>query len=352
MSSIVIVLACACSPSSEEPGTPTPGPTQALGSFGPEARIAFHSDPSGRDDTYVMDADGRELAEVTSGLETIAQPYWSPDGSQLVVACCTGGPERLLLIAGPGDEPVELAPGVSGASHPAWSPDGARIVFEATQDGSLSIVDVTATGTGAPHPLGILGAGPTWSPDGTRIAYFAERGGNLDIYVATADGTDEVRLTEDPAADHSPVWSPDGGSIAFVSERDGDQDVFVMNADGSEQRDVSGNPVPDDFPAWSPDGDAIAFVSYLGGADPLTIGDGNAEIFVVAPDGTGLTNISRNPAWDGDPAWSPDGTELAFTRRTDHAVIYTMRRDGRDQQRLRGVPDTANDCCPAWRPEP
>jgi len=348
----LLLLAGACSPP-DEPSAPTGEPTAGSASFGPEVRIAFHSDPGGRDDTYVMDADGRELAEVTSGLETIAQPYWSPDGSRLLVACCTGsGPSRLLLVAGLGSEPVDLAPGISGASHPAWAPDGSRIVFESTKDGSLYTVDVTDTGTSSPQPLGIQGAGPAWSPDGSRIAYFAERDGNLDIYSAVADGTDAVRLTDDPAADHSPTWSPDGGSIAFVSERDGDQDIIVMNADGSDQHDVSDNAVPDDFPAWSPGGDAIAFVSYLGGADPLTIGDGNAEIFVVAPDGTSKTNISHNPAWDGDPTWSPDGTELAFTRRTGFADIYVMAPDGSGQRRLRGVPEEANDCCAAWRPEP
>ena len=183
-------------------------------------------------------------------------------------------------------------------------------------------------------------------PDGARIAYFAERDGNLDIYSAAADGTDEVRLTEDPAADHSPVWSPDGGSIAFVSERDGDQDIVVMDADGSDERDVSGNAVPDDFPAWSPDGGAIAFVSYLGGADPLTIGDGNAEIFVVTPDGTDRRNISRNPAWDGDPAWSPDGTQLVFTRRADHGELYLMAPDGSGQRRLRGCPERRTTVAP------
>ena len=313
--------------------------------------IAFHSDPGGRDDTYVAGDDGRHVIAVTSGEETIAEPTWSPDGSRLVVACCASGPGRLLLLDGPGAEPVDLAPDIGGASHPSWSPDGSMIAFESTDERALYVVDVTSAGPSAQRPLGISGAGPSWSPDGRRIAYFAQDGRNLDIYAAAADGSDVVRLTDDPAAEYSPFWSPDGGSIAFVSERDGDQDILVMDADGSHQRDVSRDGAPDDFPVWSPDGERIAFVAYLHGADPFTIGEGDAEIIVVAPDGTGRTNVSRNPAWDGDPAWSPDGSAIVFTRRTDRATLYLMNADGSDQRRLRGVAGFANDCCPAWRPD-
>ncbi len=146
-----------------------------------------------------------------------------------------------------------------------------------------------------------------------------------------------MRLTDDPATDYSPRWSPDGERIAFVSERDGDQDIVVMAADGSGQIDVSDDPDVDDAPAWSPDGGSIAFVAYLHGADPFTIGQGDAEIFVVRADGSHKVDVSRNHAWDGDPAWSPDGRSIAFTRRTDHAQIFVMRANGNDQRRLRGV---------------
>lgn len=211
-------------------------------------------------------------------------------------------------------------------------------------------MDVSGSVSGKARPLGVSGAAPSWSPDGGRIAYFADDGGDLNIYTVAADGTDVERLTQDRAPDYSPEWSPDGRHIVFVSERDGDQDIYVMNADGSDQIDLSADPWPDDFPAWSPDGHLITYVAYLDGADPLTIGDGNAEIFIVSEDGSNHRDVSRNPAWDGDPSWSPDGSLIAFTRRTDHAEVHVMRSDGGAERQLRGTRGGANDCCPAWQP--
>ncbi|MEO8293126.1 MAG: hypothetical protein ABI635_08290 [Actinomycetota bacterium] len=348
--SFVIFAACTSAPQPivQGPSASPVGPAASFGSPG-EWSIAFHSDPGGRDDTYVMNDEGTTVAAVTSGMETVAQPYWSPDGPRLLVSCCASGFGRLFLIDAPGSEPIEVAPDVAGAVGPAWSPDGSRIVFESIDERSLYMVDVSGSAPGAPRPLGLSGAGPSWSPDGERIVYFADGRGGPDIYTAAADGTDVERLTRNAAPDYSPSWSSDG-RIVFVSERDGDQDIYVMHADGSGQLDVSRNPWPDDFPTWSPNGRLLAYVSYRDGADPLTIGDGDAEIFVVAANGSDSQNVTRNPAWDGDPSWSPDGSEIAFTRRTGQAQLLVMQADGSSERKLRGVRGTANDCCPAWRP--
>ena len=343
---VVALIAAACT--SAPKASPSPAGSPVSTAWTDQATIAFHSDPGSHDDTYVMNGRGTDVAAVTAGMETIAQPTWSPDGERLVVACCTSEQGHLFVIDGPGAAPVELAPDTPGAVNPAWSPDGSTIAFESIADRSLYVVDMSGSVPGTPRPLGVSGSGPSWSPDGGRIAYFA--GVDSDIYSVAADATGVERLTRDAAPDYSPQWSPDGRHIAFVSERDGDQEIYAMNADGSGQIDVSNDPSADDFPAWSPNGHLIAYVAYLDGADPLTIGKGNAEIFVVSVDGSHRRDVSRNPAWDGDPAWSPDGSLIAFTRRTDHAEVHVMRSDGADEHRLRGTRGGANDCCPAWRP--
>ena len=192
------------------------------------------------------------------------------------------------------------------------------------------------------------GEGPI-TPSAVRIAFFSN-GGEGEIYVMNADGSDQINLTNNPADDQQPAWSPDGTRIAFVSYRDGEGEVYVMNADGTGLTNLSNDPAGDHAPVWSPDGSRIAFVSRR---------DGNAEIYVVDADGTGATNLTNNPVWDYGPTWSPDGSHIAFVSDRDYEPplmpdghpheIYVMKADGSGQTRLTIRAVMSED--PAWSPD-
>jgi len=124
-----------------------------------------------------------------------------------------------------------------------------------------------------------------------------------------------------------------------------------MNADGTDPRNLTNHPRFDSGPAWSPDGTRIAFNSDR---------DGNPEIYVMNADGTDPRNLTNDPDFDVLPAWSPDGSRIAFTSDRDEGddevcvmcddEVYVMNADGTDPRNLTNNP--AEDTQPVWSPAP
>ena len=83
---------------------------------------------------------------------------------------------------------------------------------------------------------------------------------------------------------------------------------------------LGGTPVPPAGAAFPGANGKIVFTSDR---------DGNSEIYVMNPDGSGQTRLTNNGAIDADPVWSPDGTKIAFwSERDGPAEIYVMNADG------------------------
>jgi Tol biopolymer transport system component len=327
---------------------------------GPVHWIAFHADPRSSGDLFLDSPDGRQRRRLTRFFGQIPTAAWSPDGSRLALLARPRGVVDVYVIDVDGRNLRQLTRNEGDHfGDVAWSPDGQSLAFTCCGEEDEAIFTMHPDGSGRIRIADDSGQ-PAWSPDGTRIAFTSFRDGNPEVYVANADGSDPRRLTSKRAADTDPTWSPDGRRIAFTSARTGREQVFVMDADGANQRRLVVDRWSDQRPAWSRDGGRLVFTSFRN-RDPNLLGIGNAEVVVVRADGTGARNLTHSPAWEGEPAWSPEGKRIAFATRRDFGPrgifrVGVMTAAGTGVKLLPIVPGEgnaggkANACCPAWQP--
>jgi TolB protein len=205
-------------------------------------------------------------------------------------------------------------------SSPAWFPGGDRLVFVSDRVAPESttlplsfdlfvtrlqpplkpfnVTNRVGNDCGCYDPAFIFAA-PSVSPDGKRIAFTSDirETNNFDVYVIGRDGTGLRRLTTQAGVDAEPDWSPDGRSIAFNSDRDGDAELYVMRPDGRRVTQVTRNEdVRDIQPDWSPDGSRFAYTSDA---------SGNDDIWVIDANGGHARPLTDDPAADERPAWRP-----------------------------------------------
>ena len=257
------------------------------------------------------------------------------------------------------------------------SPDGKQ--FATVQNGQIALLPadggwpVTLTTTPGDK------TDPSWSPDGRKLAFVSHGG----IWVVAADGGQPKRLTDGPvgpgdprgATDRAPRWNPRGKWILYESGRHGRNELYVVSEDGAstnllvpteiyDRRYPAGRSSGDDAvsgdrfdpsPAWSPDGTKIAYTErareYFAGKlkvvnfDPVSGRTQGEPVEIYA------AKQDRGGAWVVDKVvWSPDGKTLAMVLQdTGWDKVYLLSAKGGPPKQL--TQGAWEDLTPVYSPD-
>lgn len=283
---------------------------------------------------WVMSSSGGAARRLTSDLDDIAQPDWSPDGERLVYQAYRDGRFHLWTIRPDGSDKRQLTDGPFDQREPRWSPDGGRIVFSSDAGGSygIHVYDLTS---GRTSPLTDSEADeyePCWSPDGTKVAFVTDTTTVETIDIASGRRSVYARAGEDDVV-RMPQWTADGAHLVFHVLRAGRNELVT----GSDLRPVVEG--EECFPfrvSFHPDGrmfyTANGAIRHRAWTPPAAAGPAGRVGFVCPVDvraadyrrrATSMDDRASRPVVGiGSPVISPDARSVAFRALGD---LWTMR---------------------------
>lgn len=347
---------------------------------------------------WIVPATGGPARRVTDEYNDARQPAWSPDGQRIVFQGYRDGGYDLWVVAPDGRDQRKLTWGPWDDREPAWSHDGTRIAFSSDRgDAGNYDVWLLDVRSGSLRQITTHDANdfmPTWSPNDRELAFISTRDGSQSVWAIELATGAERRVTPAEVRADAPSWGP-GGQI-----------VYHATAGGTSRLEVAGRPLTGNenaFPfraGWTSSNE-IVYTSdgkirrrSLGGGEARTI-EFSATLAVAAsrppvrardmttrtprralgimapaisPDGRRVAfaalgdlwimpvggtpdNITRDHFLDTEPAWSPDGTRLAWATDRGGQLLDIWVRDlrtGQDRQLTRLATSAMG---PVWSPD-
>ena len=267
----------------------------------------------------------------------VSDPQLSPDAKSVAYTVKTlllkedKTEERIWTVPTTGGNAIPMtAEGVS-SSHPRWSPDGKYLAFlSARNEGKTQIWLLNRSGGEAQHltdtPQNVDDF--VWSPDSTRLVVILRDPSEEELAAARTKAKEKDAEDKDQKPKTRKPWVID--RLQFKTDEVGYLDrrrahLYVLDLATRNLTQITSGDYDDAQPAWSPNGTLIAFASNRSKPDPDRTY--NTDIWVVAANNTDkgahLTQITTNPGDDSAPAWSPDGKFIAYTTQLDpHLFQY------------------------------
>lgn len=351
---------------------------------------------------WTLPSTGGVARRITDYFNDARQPVWSPDGAWIAFFGYRDGGYDLWAVAPDGTKQHKLTWGPYDDREPAWSHDGTRIAFSSDRGdplGSNYNIFVLDVRTGALRQLTTNAAEdfmPSWSPDDREIAFASTRENGQGVWaVSVVDATERKVVTTTAHVDAA-GWGP-GGEIVYhatdgsssrlemdskpittnehvfpfrpswLSKRE-----FYYTSDGKIRKRALGatsagtidftatlqvTPVQGTYARRTRDVDSVVSRKALGIVRPMLSPDGKTIAFAalgdiyVMPVGGKPQNITKDAAYDTDPAWSPDGTQLVYSSDKGGELLQLWLHDMRTGQERQLTHLTTQPLAPTFSPD-
>ncbi|MBA2304945.1 MAG: PD40 domain-containing protein, partial [Acidobacteria bacterium] len=344
---------------------------------------------------------GGKARRITDLFDDARQPAWSPDGRRIAFQSYRNGTWDIWTIEPDGSNPAAITSGPFDDREPHWSPDGARVAFSSDRSGNYDIWALELATGKVQRVTADPGndVWPAWSPDGREIAFVASGRTAPGIYAVSLQGGERM-LAPSNGMLGGPVWMPRAESVVFSALSNGvtrlmlgdrelsaDEDVFpfrpnwaatqgalepslIYSADGHIKERRGGGagairvvPFEADLPVmrarYTPrtrDFDSTTPRRALGIVRPGLSPDGERVVFAALGDvwiarrGQAPTRVTDDAHEDTDPAWSPDGTRLAYASDREGSLDIWVRDLASGAER-RVTRASGPEMRPTWSPD-
>jgi Tol biopolymer transport system component/DNA-binding winged helix-turn-helix (wHTH) protein len=350
------------SPINVVPLTTYPG-RESQPAFSPDGnQIAFVWSGAKDDNTdvYVRLVDGGNWVRLTDDPGDDVNPVWSPDGRTIAFYRSSADGDGIFLVPALGGAERKLAGvwanrfGFGSHTWIHWSPDGRWLVMSdktsAEEPFSLFLL---STETGEKRrvtspPASVVGdCSPAFSPDGKQLAFVRVISAVVgEVHLVSVNGGEPKRLTFDGAGVSNAAWTPNGREIVFASRHGGKSRLFRVPVEGGGAEWLAATGSEAHYPAFSRDGSRLAWRQNTSDEDifRLALKSGSEN---VPP----LTSLIISTALEISPRYSPDGKRIAFvSNRSGSDEIWVCDSDGENPIRLTSFHGPLAGS-PSWSPD-